>query len=86
MYGIRGKCENCGDLLDFGGRNPDTKMGPETKLPDEAIEFDGSVYCQECVNELIQFGAGNITSRIDHIEDRLREALEALGMRFETEE
>lgn len=79
------KCDNCGTLLSFGGRDPDTKMGPETKLPDEAIEFDDSTYCQECVNDLIQFGAGNITSRIDHIEDRLREALEALGISFEGE-
>ena len=80
------KCDNCGTLLSFGGSDPDEKMGPETKMPDDAIEFDDSVYCQECVNDLIQFGAGDITSRIDHIENRLREALEALGIPFQGEE
>ena len=80
------KCDNCDTILSFGGKDPDEQAGPETKLPDDAIEFDGSIYCQTCVNDLIQFGAGNITSRIDHIENRLREALEALGIPFQGEE
>lgn len=76
------KCDNCGTIIDFGGRAPEDSLNPEDKFPDDAIEFDGSTYCKECVNELIQFGAGNITSRIDHLEERLREALEALGIPF----
>lgn len=62
------KCSNCGDVLDFGGKDPDEKFGDEDKIPEDAIEFDGSVYCRECVRDLVEFGADEILERLDSLE------------------
>ncbi|MFB6241348.1 MAG: hypothetical protein ABEJ36_00915 [Candidatus Nanosalina sp.] len=73
------KCSNCGKIVDFGGKPPEDKIGP-TQKPENIIEFDGETYCRECVQELVEFGIGNIDARLDYLEDRMEEALDALGL------
>ena len=74
------KCDNCGKIIDFGSRKPENDLSKDSKLPENAIEFDGSTYCRECVQKLIRFGAGDIQSRLDYLMDKMNEALEALGI------
>ncbi|MFB6175047.1 MAG: hypothetical protein ABEJ87_03640 [Candidatus Nanohalobium sp.] len=63
------KCSNCGEVLNFGGKDPDEKFGEEEKIPENAIEFDGSVYCRSCVSELIEFGAQEVLERLESLEE-----------------
>lgn len=70
------KCEECGKVLDFGGRKRNDK------LPEDAIKFDGSLYCRECVRELINFGSGDIFERIDNLEDKIEDIGYEMGMKF----
>ena len=73
------KCSQCGDVLDFGGREP---SGGDN-IPEDAIEFDGEVYCRDCVSELIDFGIEDLEERVDFLENRLGDVLEAMGMEEE---
>lgn len=61
------KCDNCGKLLDFGGSTG------EDSLPPNAIEFDGSIYCKECVYELVKFSGISIGELV-----KLREEIDAI--------
>ncbi len=65
------KCSNCGDILDFGGRDPDEEFSGEEKIPENAIKFDGEVYCRDCVNELVEFGAVDILDRLSKLETKV---------------
>lgn len=67
------KCAECGDLLDFGGKDPD-------QLPENGIEFDGELYCKECVRKFVEFGTGDIIERINSIENSVKEIKDELGM------
>lgn len=67
------KCAECGDIIDFGGEEKED-------LPEGAIEFDGSVYCRDCVKEFVEFGTGEIVDRVDFLEERLKEIMENIGM------
>jgi len=69
------KCSNCGDILDFGGEDPDEKFGEGSKIPENAIEFDGEVYCRECVKELIHFGSQDILGRLTQLETKVNNEL-----------
>lgn len=69
------KCSNCGEILDFGGKDPDEKFGDEEKIPEDALEFDDSVYCRECVREFIRFGTGEMIERIDRLETKVENEL-----------
>lgn len=65
------KCDNCGKLLDFGGDEE------ENELPNNAIEFDGSVYCRECVHELLEFGGVSVKSIL-----HLKKEIDAIKKEF----
>ncbi|MFB6204163.1 MAG: hypothetical protein ABEJ75_00795 [Candidatus Nanohaloarchaea archaeon] len=73
------KCAECGKVIDFGGREPSDFSGEE-KLPEDAIEFQGDVYCRECVKKFVQFGVGEIEERVDQLEDNLEEVMDAVGI------
>lgn len=78
------ECAHCGRLLSFGGEDPnENKYSSKTKIPEDAIKFDGSVYCRQCVKKFVEFGTGDVSERIDSIEESLREVREELG--FEPE-
>lgn len=67
------KCVECGRILDFGGRKPD-------KLPENALEFNGDIYCRECVKNFVEFGTGDIIERIRNLEDKMDEMRDELGL------
>lgn len=73
------KCSECGDLIDFGGRD-------DGRLPDDAIEFDDNIYCKDCVKEFVEFGTGNILDRISFLEDKIDDMMQELGMEKTLEE
>lgn len=74
------KCTNCEKLIDFGGRDPeDSDFNPQD-LPENAMRFDGELYCRECVKKFVQFGTGDLQSRIDFLEDKMEEVTDALGI------
>ena len=62
--------------MDFGGRKRNDK------LPENAIKFDGKLYCRECVRELINFGSDDILERIDDLEDKIEDVGYEMGMKF----
>ncbi|MFB6158749.1 MAG: hypothetical protein ABEJ95_03760 [Candidatus Nanohalobium sp.] len=74
------KCDNCGELIDFGGHDPDEELGPETKLPENAIRFDGSVYCENCVERFVQFGIGDVEDKVEFLMNQMKEVREELGL------
>ncbi|MFB6190746.1 MAG: hypothetical protein ABEJ91_04215 [Candidatus Nanohaloarchaea archaeon] len=67
------KCSECGKMIDFGGEDPD-------RLPDNAIEFDGDIYCKDCVKEFVQFGTGDVMARIREIEDAIEKIEDELDL------
>lgn len=67
------KCVVCDKILDFGGEDKD-------RLPENAIEFNGDIYCRDCVKNFVEFGTGDIIGRIDSIESDLKDIKEQLGM------
>lgn len=73
------KCSECGKIIDFGGSEP-SDFSAEEKLPEDAIEWQGDIYCKECVSEFVRFGVGEVEERLDKIEESLKEALKALGL------
>lgn len=77
------KCDNCGEIINFGGSEP-SEYGPDTpeeiKMTDEAIKFDGNTYCKDCVKKFVKFGVGDVEDRVDYLEDRLKEVMQAVGM------
>jgi hypothetical protein len=75
------KCDNCGKIIDFGGRRPEESLDGSKEFPENAMKFDGSVYCRECIQDLIQFGAGDIQRRVDYVMNKMDEVLDALGIR-----
>jgi ribosomal protein S27E len=69
------KCSNCGDVLNFGGKDPDGKFGEEEKIPENAMKFDGEVYCHECVREFVRFGTEDLQERLDSLETKVNNEL-----------
>lgn len=69
------KCTECGKLIDFGGREKD-------RLPDDAIKFDGKIYCKECVKKFVEFGTGNIKEQIEELEERMDDVAYELGLEW----
>ncbi|MFB6214108.1 MAG: hypothetical protein ABEJ07_06120 [Candidatus Nanohaloarchaea archaeon] len=67
------ECAECGKLIDFGGRDRE-------RLPENAVEFDGKIYCRECVKDFVQFGTGDVMARIEKIEEALKEIEDELGL------
>lgn len=67
------ECVECGKMIDFGGRDPE-------RLPDNAIEFNGDIYCKECVKKFVEFGTGNLLERIQGIESALEDIEDELGL------
>lgn len=73
------KCAECGSVLDFGGREP-SDFSAKEKLPEDAIEWQGDVYCKDCVQEFVRFGVGEVEERLDKIEEVLQEVMDAMGI------
>ncbi|MBC5792566.1 MAG: hypothetical protein H8Z69_00860 [Nanohaloarchaea archaeon] len=67
------KCSNCGDIIDFGGKD-------RGRLPDDAIKFDDEIYCKDCVQEFVRFGIGNVVERIEQLEDTMEDVRDELGL------
>lgn len=67
------KCTECGDVIDFGGEDDGT-------LPEDAIEFDGEIYCRNCVRKFVEFGTGELEDRFSRIEDAIEDIQRELGM------
>lgn len=67
------KCVECGKVIDFGGKD-------RGNLPDNAMEFNGDIYCKECVKEFVEFGTGDILDRISFLEQQIKEMKEELGL------
>lgn len=67
------KCTECGRMIDFGGEDPE-------RLPENAIEFDGEIYCRECVRNFVEFGTGEIVERMKALEEAVKEIRDDLGM------
>ncbi|MFB6145925.1 MAG: hypothetical protein ABEJ99_05490 [Candidatus Nanohaloarchaea archaeon] len=67
------KCVNCGKILDFGGKD-------HGNLPENAFEFEDKIYCRECVKEFVQFGTGQLNSRIESLEQEMKKVREELGL------
>jgi hypothetical protein len=74
------KCDNCGDIIDFGGEDPEEKPIEQSKIPPNAIEFDDSVYCESCVKEFVEFGIGDVEERIDFLEEQVEDLKKELGL------
>lgn len=67
------ECSNCDRVLDFGGRD-------RGNIPKDAIEFDGNLYCRECVKELVMFGIGDVQDRIADLEEEVKKIKDAIGL------
>lgn len=67
------KCAECGKIIDFGGED-------DGRLPEDAIEFDGEVYCRECVKRFVEFGTGNLTERMEQLEEAIEKIEDELGL------
>ena len=67
------KCSECDKVIDFGS-------GEERRLPDDAMEFNGDIYCKECVKEFVEFGTGAILDRINQLEENVKDIKEELGL------
>lgn len=67
------KCVQCDKILDFGGKD-------KGRLPENAMKFNGDIYCKECVKDFVEFGTGELMDRIASLEEDMRKAREALGL------
>lgn len=74
------KCANCEKLLDFGGIDPEQSDLNPKDLPDNAMRFDGEIYCRECVKRFVEFGTGDLQSRIEFLEEQMKEVENILGL------
>lgn len=74
------KCVNCDKLIDFGSTDPEKDNLKPAELPENAMRFNGDLYCKECVKEFVQFGTGDLQSRIEFLEQKMEDVAEALGM------
>lgn len=74
------KCSECGKIIEFGSKRPEETLDAKDTFPNDAYEFNDKIYCRECVEELIEFGAKDIKGRLDYLEDRMEEVLDALGI------
>ncbi|MFP4230025.1 MAG: hypothetical protein ACLFRK_02690 [Candidatus Nanohaloarchaea archaeon] len=69
------KCAECGDILEFGGSDPE-------RIPENAVEWNDEVYCEECVRKFVKLGTGDIKARVEYIEEILDEVTDELGIEF----
>jgi len=74
------RCSNCNKLIDFGSRDPETSDLNPKNLPENAMRFDGNLYCKECVKKFVQFGTGDLQSRIEFLEEQMEKVADALGL------
>lgn len=66
--------------MDWGGEKPEETLDANDTYSDEIMKFDGNWYCKDCVEKFVIFGIGEIEERIDYLEDRMKEVLDALGI------
>lgn len=71
VYKIR--CGNCGKTIDFGS-------GEKPEDVENAIKFDGSTYCRECVRELVEFGTDGAMQKLDEVDDFMEKVREILDI------
>ncbi len=67
------KCVECGDLIDFGGEDSE-------RLPEDAIEFNGDIYCKDCVKRFVEFGTGDVMSWIEELQEAIEKIEDELGL------
>lgn len=67
------KCAECGDIIDFGGEEPD-------ELPEDAVEFDDKVYCSDCIKDFVEAGTGDVVERVNQLENMMDEVADQLGL------
>lgn len=67
------KCVECDKIIDFGGED-------DGRLPENAIEFNGDIYCKECVRDFVEFGTGDILDRIGQLEQGIKDIKDELGL------
>ena len=67
------KCVQCDKIIDFGGKDPG-------RLPDNAMEFNGNIYCRECVKQFVEFGTGDLIEYVLQLEQDMEEVKDALGL------
>lgn len=73
------KCHQCEEILEFGGSG-------EKEIPDDAIEWDGNVYCKNCVKKFVKLGVGDIQARVDYIEETMQQVADELGVEFDLQD
>lgn len=74
------KCAQCDRVIDFGGEKPgEGDFDRRDPLPENAMEFNGDIYCKECVKEFVEFGTGEIIERIERLEEAVNEMRIELG-------
>jgi hypothetical protein len=79
VYEVR--CDECGDLLEFGGKDPEeSNIAPRSKIPEDAVRFDGNVYCEKCVKKFVRAGVGDIEEDVNFLKEQLEDIREELGM------
>lgn len=69
------KCTNCGDILNFGGKDPEESYSGESKIPENALEFDDEVYCRDCVKKFVKFGSQGLVERMEKLEKKIENEL-----------
>lgn len=74
------RCINCDKLIDFGSTDPEKDSLSPSELPENAMRFNGDLYCKECVKNFVEFGTGDLQSRIESLEKKMEDVAEALGM------
>lgn len=67
------ECSECGKILDFGGED-------HGNLPENGMEFDGELYCRECVEKFVKFGVGDIRDRLAELEHSMKKVKDQLGL------
>jgi hypothetical protein len=77
------KCDNCGQLLDFGGKDPEeNEFAPHSKVPEDAVKFDDKVYCKGCVKKFVEAGIGDVEDRIKYLEDKMDDFEEEMNLQL----
>ena len=69
------KCSQCGKVIDFGGSG-------EPEIPDNAIEWNGEVFCEECVKEFVKLGVGDVKARVEKLELAMDQVSSAIDIDY----
>ena len=76
------KCDECGKLAEYG--NEKKYLDNKVQHLEDYIEFDDRILCKECVTELVEFGVGDLQSKIENIENVIDELGREAGIDVES--